>query len=89
MTVSSSKFDRDKPTINMSLLNHVADFKRPFLRLIDGLVYSGPALACSQSPFSIVSELSGQLDVVVVGDSTVPGGRERLDQLAFECRVSL
>jgi len=24
-----------------------------------------------------------------MGDSTVPGGRERLDQLAFDCRMSL
>ena len=36
-----------------------------------------------------MSELSGHLDEVVVGDSPVPGGHERLDQLAFDCRLSL
>jgi len=36
-----------------------------------------------------VSELCGQLDEVVVGDSPVPGGRERLDLLAFDFRMSL
>ena len=32
--------------------------------------------------FSIVFELSGQLDEVVVVGSTIPSDRERLDQLA-------
>ena len=36
-----------------------------------------------------MSELSGHLNEVVVGDSSVPGGREQLDQLAFDCRISL
>src|SRR6218665_869136 len=47
------------------------------------------ASLCSSSFPSGVSELSGQLDEVVVGDSPVPGSRERLDQLAFDCRISL
>jgi len=34
--------------------------------------------------------LSEQLDEVVVGASPVPaGGRKRLDQLVFDCRMSL
>ena len=36
-----------------------------------------------------MSELNGHLDEVIVGDSPVPGGRERLDQLAFDCRMSM
>ena len=36
-----------------------------------------------------MSELNGQLDAVGVGDSPVPGCGERLDQLAFDCRMSL
>ena len=36
-----------------------------------------------------MSELNGQLDEVDVGDSSVPGCGERLDQLAFDCRMSL
>ena len=47
------------------------------------------AILCSSSLFSIVSELSGQLDKVVVGDFPVPGGRELLDQLVFDCRMSV
>src|SRR6218665_3060322 len=39
--------------------------------------------------FSIVFELSGQLDEVIVGDFKVPGDRERFDQLAMDCRISL
>ena len=34
-------------------------------------------------------ELNGQPDEVDVGDSPVPGWGERLDQLAFDCRMSL
>jgi len=36
-----------------------------------------------------VSELNEQLDEVDVGDSPVPGCGERLDQLAFDYRMSL
>ena len=36
-----------------------------------------------------MSELNGQPDEVDVGDSPVPGCGERLDQLAFDCRMSL
>ena len=39
--------------------------------------------------FSIVSESSEQLDEVVVGDSAIPGDRKRLDELAFDCLMSL
>ena len=58
---------------------------RPILRLLDGLVYSGQPLLI----IAFVSELNGQLDKVDVGDSPVPGCSERLDQLAFDCRMSL
>jgi len=34
-----------------------------------------------------MSELSGQLGEVVVDDFTVQGDRERLDQLALDCRM--
>ena len=47
------------------------------------------ASLCSSSLVSIVSELNGQLNEVVMGDFQVPGGSERLDQLAFDCRMSL
>jgi len=36
-----------------------------------------------------MSELSRQLDEVVVGESPIPGGCALLDQLAFDCRKSL
>ena len=36
-----------------------------------------------------MSELNGQPDKVDVGDSPDPGWGERLDQLAFDCRMSL
>jgi len=66
-------------------------FKRPLkLHFLDGLVhYISLACPCSSSLVSIVSELSGQLEEVVVDDSTVPGDRERLDQLVLDCRMSL
>ena len=62
--------------------------KRPLLRLLHGLVYSGPAFAYNRF-LSIVSELNGQPDEVDVGYSPVPRSGERLDQLAFDCRMSL
>ena len=36
-----------------------------------------------------MSGLNGQPDEMNVGDSAVPGWGERLDQLAFDCRMSL
>ena len=39
--------------------------------------------------FRVVSELSGQLHEVVVGDFTVPGDRERFCQLEPDFRMSL
>src|SRR6218665_2964264 len=69
--------------------HHAVALKRPLLRLLDGLVYSGPALAYIYSLLSIVSGLNGQPDEMDVGDSAVPGWGERLDQLAFDCRMSL
>src|SRR6218665_2259236 len=49
----------------------------------------GQPLLIIASLLSIVSELNGQLDEVDVGDSPVPGWDERLDQLAFDYRMSL
>ena len=36
-----------------------------------------------------MSEVNGQPDEVDVGDFPVPGWGERLDQFAFDCRMSL
>src|SRR6218665_1002144 len=47
------------------------------------------ASLCLKCLLSIVSELNGQPDEVDVGDSPVPGCGERLDQLAFDYRMSL
>ena len=49
----------------------------------------GQPLLIIASLLSIVSELNGQLDELDVGDSPVPGCGERLDQLAFDYRMSL
>src|SRR6218665_2614297 len=79
MTGCSSKLDQDLPIYTSkeepSFLHHILVFKRPILRLLDGLVYFGPTFAHNR--------------FLVVGDSPVPGGRERLDQLACDCRMSL
>src|SRR6218665_3804484 len=69
--------------------HHAVALKRPLLRLLDRLVYSGPAFAYIYSLLSIVSGLNGQPDEMDVGDSSVPGWGERLDQLAFDCRMFL
>jgi len=54
----------------------------PILQLLGGLVYFGSFLAHNR-----FSAPSGQLHEVVVGDSPIPGGRERLDQLAFDSLI--
>src|SRR6218665_2546875 len=69
-------------------MQYAMALRRPLLRLLDGLVYFGPAFAYNCF-LSIVSELNGQPDEVDVGDSPVPGWGERLDQLAFDCRMPL
>jgi len=73
----------------MRLPHHVVALKRPLLHVLDRLLYFGPAFAHHRrsSLFSIVFELSRQLDEVVGDDSPVQGGRERHDHLAFECRI--
>src|SRR6218665_1222984 len=69
--------------------HYAVALKRPLLRLLDGLVYSGPAFAYNRFSALHVSELNGQPDEADVGDSPVPGWGERLDQLAFDCWMSL
>ena len=54
------------------------------MRFLDELAYFEAALLIIV--FSILSELSGQSWVT---RSTVPGDRERFDQLAMDCRISL
>jgi|SRR6218665_3716976 len=51
-----------------------SQLKRPLLRLLDCMVSIFWASLCSSSLFSIVSEVSEQLDEVIVGDTPDPGG---------------